>query len=136
MPALLTARPRSAGSTQTFSILTGRGRPGPHKHFAESEDADFVLQLVDQLLGDFSWGAFEELGLLGLLRNIQALDLLAIVADGGGDFIPGDLAQRLVLRLLDADQSRISQLVNAGLDGEDRRKRHVHKLEVAGFEFP
>src|SRR6185369_14600099 len=87
---------------------------------SRSEDADFVLELVDQLFGDFGWRAFEELGLLRLLRDVKSLDLLTIVPDGGGDFVPGDLAQRLVFCLLDSDQGRVTQLVDAGLDGEYR----------------
>ena len=99
------------------------------------QHSNFVSQFINQLFGDLSCAAFQKLRLLSLLRNIHALDLLKVLADGTLHFRHGHFPQRLVFRLLDADQSRISQFVDAGLNRQHGRQRHIHKLKIAGFEL-
>ena len=45
------------------------------------------------------------------------------------------LRSGLHLGLLDPDQRRIAQLVDARLDGQHRRQRHIDKLKEPGFQF-
>src|SRR5437870_5915202 len=99
------------------------------------QDSDFVAQLVDQLLSYFSRRTFNRLRLLGLLRNVEALNFLQVPAYRGLHFRHGHFAQWLVLGLLDAVQGRVAQLVDAGLDGQHSWKGHIHKLEVACFQL-
>ena len=79
--------------------------------------------------------ALQKFGFLGFLRNVEPLDLLQVRADCRLHLGQRDFAQRLVFRLLDADQRRITQLVDAGLDGQHRGQGHIHKLKISGFEF-
>src|SRR5579864_7888319 len=95
----------------------------------------FVAELFCKLLGYFRGRAFDHFCFLGLLRDVQALDLLQIFVQGRLDFGHGHLAHGLVLGLLDPDEGGIAQLIDAGLDGQHGRQRHVDILEVAGLEF-
>ena len=57
------------------------------------------------------------------------------MAGGAVDAAAGTVRGLLGLRLLDAHQRGVAQLVAAGLDGEQRRQRHVDVLEPAVFEL-
>ena len=48
---------------------------------------------------------------------------------------PSPLCAAACFRLLDANQRRVAQLVDARLNRQHRRQRHVDKLEVSRFEF-
>src|SRR5215469_9491544 len=50
-------------------------------------------------------------------------------------FCGPDFPQWLVFRLFDADQRGIAQLINAGLNGEHGRSRHIDELEVPCLEL-
>src|ERR1039458_4487602 len=116
----------------TLHLRTIR-RPGPLEYALDH--AQLVAQLVHQFLGDLSRRTFQHFGLLGLLRDVQLLDLLQVFAEGRLDFVEAHFLERLVLRLLDADQGCITQFVNARLDGQERRQRHIDKLKEACLEF-
>ena len=51
-----------------------------------SKNADFVFQLLYQFLGYFRGGAFDFLGLLALLRDVEFLDFLQVFAESLFDF--------------------------------------------------
>src|ERR1019366_2211764 len=103
--------------------------------FETLQHPSFVLQLLNNLFGDFRRRALDLLRFFGLLWNVELLNFLQIFAEGIFDFREGNFPQRLVLGLLDADQRGVAQLVNARLDGENCWQRHVDVLEVPGFKL-
>src|SRR5208282_2287482 len=99
------------------------------------QHAQFVTQFVHQLFRDLGWRAFYVFGLLRFLRYVQAFDFLQVLADCRLHLRQRHLADGFVLRLLDADQRGIAQLVNAGLNCEHGRQRHVDELKESRLEF-
>ena len=70
--------------------------------------------------------------LLRLLGEVEADDLLAGGDRPAGGSTPADL---LLLRRHDALERGVAQLVDAALDGQQRRQRHRHPLEPAALEL-
>src|SRR5271166_2187431 len=99
------------------------------------DHAHLVAQLVHQLLRNLSRRPFQHLGLFRLLRDVQLLNLLQVFAERRLDLLETHFLQWLVLGLLDADERGVAQFVDARLNGEHRRQRHVNELEEAGLEF-
>src|SRR5437879_1419937 len=111
--------------------LGSRARvPAPH-----SQNSQLIPQLIHQLLRNLAWRSFNMLCLLRFLRDIQLLNLLQILSQSRLHLGQRHLAQRLVLRLLDADQGGIPQLVDARLHRQHRRRRHIDNLEISRFEL-
>src|ERR1019366_4419995 len=77
-------------------------RPGPLEYALDH--AQLVAQLVHQLLGDLSRSAFQHFCFLRLLRDVKLLDLLQVFAEDRLDFVEAHFLERLVFRLLDANQ--------------------------------
>src|SRR5882762_3918981 len=86
--AVLSSRLSVLSSQRNFASLCSAGRarrPSLPEHFPSLREhleySQLVAQFVHQLLRNFPWGAFDVLGLLCFLWNVEPFDLLQIVAD-------------------------------------------------------
>src|SRR5579862_8047107 len=127
------------GSQQDRPARSMWGQPPspvrPSKARQSLQHSQLIPQLIHQLLRNLRWRPVNMFRLLRLLRNVQLLNFLQILPQRSLHLGQRHLPQRLVLGLFDADQSGIAQLVDAGLDRQHRRRGHVDKLEVSGFEL-
>src|SRR6516165_526823 len=133
--ALSLAANRRPRSDARYNLRSRPQNASLRKRRKVSQHPYFVAQLLDQLLRNLRRRAFDHFSLLGLLRNVETLDLLQIAAQRGLHLSHGHFAQRLVLGLLDADQRGVAQLVNAGLNGKHGGQRHVDELKESGLEL-
>ena len=99
-------------------------------HMTRTSNLSFSTSLRGGLLGV----AFEDLGLFGFLRDVDALENRSGFRRGA-EFADGDAADLLALGFLDAHEGGVAEFVDARLDGEDGGQRHVDVLEPAVFEF-
>src|SRR5215469_15084263 len=102
---------------------------------AVSQHMNLVSQLLRQFLRYLRGRTFQVFRFLSFLRNVHALDLLQIRPDRLLDVGQRNFAQRLVFRLLDADQGGVTELVDSRLNGEHCRQRHFYVLKEAGLEL-
>src|SRR5262249_21452740 len=84
-------------------------------HATSSNHTHLVAKFFDQFLGHLSRWAFQHFSFLALLWNIELFNLLQVGSERSLYFVQADLAQRLVLGLLDSEQRGVAQLVDPGL---------------------
>src|SRR5271165_4271608 len=118
------------------NVWQRRGLPRLALPSCSSNYAQFILQLLHQLLRHFRWRPFQKFCIFRFLRHIQLLDLLQIPAHRRLHLGQCHLAQRLRLGLFDPDQRRVAQLVNSRLNRQHRRQWHVDKLKEPRLQFP